>query len=80
MYSVDCPGATLRDDIEKVELWQKFISGDHPFLLKSYKGDVWIVNIINTPTRQYEEGKPKIWTTVTYEWVQVDDIHKAYIF
>lgn len=80
LYSVDCPGATLRDDIEKVELWQKFISGDHPFLLKSYKGDVWIVNIVNAPTRQYEEGKPKIWTTVTYEWVQVDDIHKAYIF
>ena len=79
LFTVECPTNTIRDDIERVELWQRFISGDNPFLLKSYKGDVWIVNITNSPTRQYEEGKPKIWTTVSYDWVQVDDIRKVYI-
>ena len=48
-------------------------------MLKSARGDVWIVNIVNTPTRQYEEGKPNIWTTVSYDWIQVADTSNIYI-
>ena len=79
LMTVQCPANTIVDDIERVERWQKFINGDNPFLLKSDKGDVWIVNVTNTPTRQYDEKTLNKWTTVSYEWVQVDDVNKAYI-
>ena len=79
LFTVQCPANRIVDDIERVERWVKFISGDNPFLLKSAKGDVWVVNIVNTPTRQYEEGKPNIWTTISYDWVQVADTRKIYI-
>ena len=79
LLSLECPANTLRDDIEKVERWQKFINGDNPFMLKSDKGDVWIINIVNTPTRQYDESVLDVWTTVSYEWVQVADVRKIYI-
>ena len=78
LLTVECPSNTIRDDIERVDRWRKFINGDNPFLLKSDKGDVWIINIVNTPTRQYDETVLNIWTTVSYEWIQVDD--RAYLF
>ena len=80
LLTVDCPSNVIRDDIERVERWKKFINGDHPFLLKSDKGDVWIINIVNTPTRQYDESVLNIWTTVSYEWIQVDDTDRAYLY
>lgn len=80
LLTVECPANTIRDDIERVDRWKRFINGDHPFLLKSDKGDVWIVNIVNTPTRQYDETVLDIWTTVSYEWIQVDDTDRAYLF
>lgn len=79
LLSVQCPSNIIVDDIERVERWQQFINGDNPFLLKSEKGDVWIVNITNTPTRQYDEKSLNKWTTVTYEWVQVDNTETVYI-
>ena len=79
LLTVDCPSNAIVDDIERVERWVKFINQDTPFLLKSDKGDVWIINIVNTPTRQYDESTLNVLTTVTYEWVQVDDTERAYI-
>ena len=80
ILTVECPSNKIVDDIERVERWKRFINGDNPFLLKSDKGDVWIINIVNTPTRQYDETVSNIWTSVSYEWVQVDDTKKAYFF
>ena len=79
LLTIECPSNEILDDIERVERWQRFINGDNPFLLKSDKGDVWIINIVGTPTRQYDESTSKVLTTVSYEWVQVDDTRKAYI-
>ena len=79
LLTVNCPGNQIVDNIERVERWKKFINGDNPFLLKSNKGDVWIVNVTGTPTRQYEESKNPILTTVSYEWVETDNVRHAYI-
>ena len=79
LLTIECPSNVIVDNIERVERWKQFINGDNPFLLKSDKGDVWIVNIVDNPTRQYDEGKPNIWTTVSYSWVQVEDTRRAYI-
>ena len=70
LLTVECPSGQIKDDIERVDKWMKFISGDNPFLLKSAKGDVWVVNIINSPSRRYDETLNPIFTNVTYEWAE----------
>lgn len=70
LLSVDCPSHEIVDNIERVNAWMEFICGDNPFLLKSNKGDVWVVNIVNSPSRQYEETFDPIFTKVHYEWAE----------
>ena len=70
LLSVDCPSHEIVDNIERVNAWMDFICGDNPFLLKSNKGDVWVVNIVNSPSRQYEETFDPIFTKVHYEWAE----------
>lgn len=70
LLSVSCPNNEIIDNIEKVNAWMEFISSDKPFLLKSNKGDVWVVNIVNSPSRQYEETYDPIFTKVHYEWAE----------
>lgn len=74
LLTIECPDGEIRDDIERVDKWMKFICGDNPFLLKSAKGDVWVVSIVNSPNRRYEETLNPIFTNVTYEWAQSRDI------
>ena len=65
------------DDISRVQAWRKFISQPHPFLLKSQKGDVWVVNIVESPKVEYEEDYYKIPTRFTFSWAEcanIDDI------
>ena len=77
LLTVECPDNEIKDDIERVKAWIKFISGEHPFLLKSEKGDVWTVDITQNPTRQYEETYNPIWTKVHYEWAECADTDKC---
>lgn len=79
LLTVECPSGQIKDDIERVDKWMKFISGDNPFLLKSAKGDVWVVDIVNSPSRRYDETLNPIFTNVTYEWAEVKDIEKCVI-
>ena len=49
------------------------------FLLKSNKGDVWIVCVSDNPTRIYDSSVAGVPTTVTYAWVEVEDIDNIVI-
>lgn len=79
LLTISCPAGGLKDDIERVNKWIKFITDNKTFLLKSEKGDVWVVNIVNSPSRTYEETANPIFTNVTYEWAEVGDINKIVI-
>ena len=57
----------------------EFISGDNPFILKSDKGDVWMINIVNSPSRSYDETIEPILTKIRYEWAEVQDVEKCII-
>lgn len=70
LLTVNCPDNQVVDDIERVDAWMKFICDDNPFLLKSDKGDVWVVSIVNSPSRQYDETFDPIFTKVRYEWAE----------
>ena len=66
-----------RDDIELVKAWRDFITRDCIYLLRSQKGDVWVVNIVDNPTTSYIEKYKPIPTNVSFSWaecVSIDDI------
>lgn len=74
---VNCMSKEYVDDISLVRAWRKFITQKKMFLLKSQKGDVWVVRITDNPTTQYQENYYKIPTTFTFSWAEccnVDDI------
>ena len=74
LLSLDCTTSEdIIDDISKVEAWQKFINDDCLFILKSDKGDVWIVAISENTSRTYDESADPILTSVSYSWVEVED-------
>lgn len=77
LLTVECPDNTIVDDIQRAKEWTKFISQNCPFMLKSAKGDVWIVNIVNSPTRQYDESINPIFTNVGYEWAECENTEKC---
>ena len=73
LLEIKCPSAEIYDDIQKVNKWIKFINDDCLFILKSDKGDVWIVSITDNTSRSYDESVTPILTKVSYSWVEVDD-------
>ena len=78
LVQADCLSETKwRDDIGLVKAWRDFITRDRIYLLRSQKGDVWVVNVVDNPTTTYEEGTPQISTSVSFNWAEcmsIDDI------
>ena len=76
---LNCATKTYTDDIALVRAWRKFITQKKPFLLKSQKGDVWIVNVIENPTTTYQENTRGVPTTFSFTWAEVYDADKVVI-
>lgn len=72
LVTLDCATDKIYDNIEKVNKWLKFITDDCLYILKSDKGDVWIVAISDNPSRSYDESVDDIITKVSYSWTEVD--------
>ena len=76
---VYCNGSQVKyeDTIKVVRKWREFITQDCQFILRSQKGDVWLVNIIENPTTEYEEDVAVLPTKFTFSWAEcgsIDDI------
>lgn len=48
-------------------------------MLKSHKGDVWIINISDNPTRIYDSTSVLGLTNIKYDWIEVEDINDVII-
>ena len=72
LVTLECATDKIYDNIEKVNKWLKFITDDCLFILKSDKGDVWIISISDNPSRSYDESVDDIITKVSYSWTEVD--------
>ena len=72
--TLNCAEKKFIDDISIVRAWRKFITQPKAFLLKSQKGDVWVVNITDNPQTTYEESYWKILTTFTFSWAECMNI------
>lgn len=77
--SIHCDTKTFEDDIELVKAWRKFMTHDGIYLLKSQKGDVWLVNVTNTVETQYSEMTREIPTTFTFSWAECESTENKYI-
>lgn len=76
---VNCATHEYVDDIELVNAWRKFITQAKPFLLKTQKGDVLIVNVIGNPTVTYQENTRTIPATISFDWAECDNINNINI-
>lgn len=72
---VNCETKEYVDNITLVNAWRKFITQDKIYLLKSQKGDVWVVNIVDNPETTYQENYYKIPTTFSFSWAECCNIN-----
>ena len=79
LTQINCLKNSIDYNIDTVKKWNDFIKGDNPFLLKSHKGDVWIINVSDNPSRVYETSYPELSVKISYSWVQVDNINKSLV-
>lgn len=77
--AVDCSNKEYKDTINMVKTWREFITQNSVFLLKSQKGDVWIVNIADSPTTSYQEMSKEIPTTFSFSWSECCDLDKVFV-
>jgi len=74
--NVSCSSNRYNDTIEMVRAWRKFITQDCQFILRSQKGDVWVVNVTDNPTTQYQENVPQLFTTIEFNWAECCGINE----
>lgn len=74
--NISCPDNTYNDTIEMVRAWREFITQDCQYILRSQKGDVWVVNVTDNPTTQYQEDVPQLFTTVEFNWAECCGINE----
>jgi hypothetical protein len=72
---VDCTTKTYKDDIDLIRAWRQFISRQSIFMLKTQKGDVLVVGVVDSPTTTYQENNSKLPTTFSFNWIEVCDIN-----
>lgn len=69
-----CDRKTFEDDIEVVKAWRRFISQDCMFILRSQKGDVWLVKIVDSSSTKYNESITRIPVDFTFSWAECGDV------
>ena len=67
------------DNIDLVKAWRDFITRPSIYMLKSQKGDVWIVNITDNITTTYDETNKIMPTTITFNWAECCSVNDLII-
>ena len=71
---VDCTTKKYTDTIDLVRAWRQFVSRQAIYMLKTQKGDVLVVGVVDNPTTTYGESIKEIPTTFSFSWVELCDI------
>lgn len=71
---VDCTTKKYTDTIDLVRAWRQFVSRQAIYMLKTQKGDVLVVGVVDNPTTTYSESIKEIPTTFSFGWVELCDI------
>ena len=71
---VDCTTKKYTDTVDLVRAWRQFVSRQAIYMLKTQKGDVLVVGVVDNPTTTYSESIKEIPTTFSFSWVELCDI------
>ena len=63
-------------EAEKEKEWKKFVSNRNLKLLKDFKGNKWIIQIMQDSTRTIDYNATKKITMISFQWEEVDDSDK----
>lgn len=77
--NMSCTRKKFEDDIEVVKAWRRFIAQDCMFVLRSQKGDVWLVKIIDNANTSYNESVSKIPVDFTFSWAECGNVNDILI-
>lgn len=67
------------DDDEKMVLWKQFLQDQKVKLLKSPKGDMWVVSISDQTSRDIQYNSVSYPTTISFNWQEIMDKDKISI-
>lgn len=71
---INCDDGQYKDTIDMVNAWREFVSKHEIYVLKTQKGDVLMVNISGTPSVTYMENTPNVPSSISFDWVECDNI------
>lgn len=74
---MNCETSEFVDNIELITAWRKFITRDTEYLLKSPKGDIWLVGITDSPSTSYDESSVDILTKFTFSWAELRSVKEC---
>lgn len=77
--TLECGNEEFADGISKVKRWRKFITQYTAYVLRSDKGDCWLVSVDDSPSTSYDDDDINLLTTVTFSYSQIGDVHDIYI-
>lgn len=66
----------LTNNIDKYLSWKTFNNNGNPKLLKDYKGNMWIVQIMENPTVKNADNSQEQVYTISFNWVEIMDWRK----
>lgn len=75
----DKPSSIYSREMDKIERWKAFIYNGKLKLLKDYKGNGWIVQIMSNPTYDINYQSGTMPTTISFEWQEALDFSKVSI-
>lgn len=69
---------SIIDNTERIKLWQSILKSDNPYLLKTPKGECFIVAISDAGGRTYNSDTEL--TTINFSWKEIDKFDNCHIF
>lgn len=76
---LNCATKKFIDDINTLNEWRKFITQKCQFILRSQKGDVWIINVVDNPTTEYQEDYWGVPARFSFNWAECASVSEVYI-
>lgn len=61
-------------EVEKYEAWRKFINNGSLKLLKDYKGNSWVIQVVSAPTYNTNLQTNLMQTVVSFQWQEALDV------
>ena len=65
--------------LDKFRAWEKFCADGELKLLKDIKGNAWVVQIVDNPTRRINSKALDAYTTINFNWQEVANIDEVSI-